>query len=54
MNDKEWKKHIDAYHLYDKLVDILIGYDVEIALLALQKCKLNLMLCQHDHDSSKN
>lgn len=50
MDEKDWAKHQEAYHLYLKLVDVLIGEDVEIALLALQKCKINLMLADVNND----
>jgi hypothetical protein len=50
MEDSEWQDHLEAYSLYKQLVEVLIGHDVKIALLALQKCKINLILAQSKDD----
>ena len=47
----EMKKHQLAYNLYLELVNVLIGYDVEIALMALSKCKINLIMADDDKEA---
>ena len=55
MNTEHWEKHKKAYCLYLRIVPVLIGEDPEIALLALSKCKVNLIMAQNDlEDQSKN
>lgn len=53
MNPDEWEKHQIAYHLYDKLIDFLVGHDPEIAILALQKCIINLRMAQVEDEEIK-
>ena len=45
---KEWDRNTRANFLYMEIIDVLIGHDVDIAILALNKCIWNLKLCDED------
>ncbi len=47
---KTIEEHEESYHLYLKLVEVLIGEDVEIAISALSKCKFNLFQCENNNE----
>lgn len=51
MTPEEWENHIEAYFLYQQLIDFLVGKDAEIAILALQKCIINLRLAKVKYDN---
>lgn len=44
------KDHLNSYNLYLKLVDVLIGSDIETARMALKKCLLNLDFAELDEE----
>lgn len=54
MNNEEiMRKHELSYQLYLKIVDNLIGEEVEIALMALSKCRFNLIVSKIE-DEERN
>jgi hypothetical protein len=52
MDDVSFEDQELSYYLYKKISEILIGKRVDIALLALSKCKVNLLRKKaiSDHD----